>query len=782
MARKQTFGTPNQSKAYLFPARRRGRLIACWVGVAIVAAALAVDAFTSRSLLVSPGTLSKSHALVRSQEASSSDCTRCHSPFSAPTDDRCVGCHEPRTAVSRFANKAHTEQIQAADRGTTGAKHPTHPPACIFCHTEHQGLDARIGIVANSACAGCHGFRSFGRSHPEFGILRQKRPEDPGVKFNHKRHLEELAKKNLAAPQACETCHHPNAGRTEFAPVSFDRDCSSCHFQDKGTIGATAPLPPEMIVTIETISATDPSPSWREYASDFDRVRDRLVKKTIRHRDAWIRYNVTRLAAAIEGGPTGAAGARPQQADLDAKVAALKSELDDVNRQRGEATSAQSPDASKRRISELQARAAQLTTEIAGLRAKIAQGSPDTTSAPPPPPAADQVRASLAEVDEILSILSSRKESWAHEEGERLRAKRAQIAAHVDQTGPGWSSAGLGARREEIDRRLEDLARLGASASSVSALRRDLGSIGSSASPSAPASTAAVPSSALEPSLSELDAAIDAVGARPEPWAKEEAERLRAKKALIAPRAQLPSPAWPSDVLGRRRAEISGMLDALTRGGADKSQIAALRRDLDGIAPASGPASGASALRSQLDARERALASAKQESERLQALLQQPSGAASADAASLDQRRAQIEAEIHALEDLPHAPAAGGATSLDPEEAAKTIEKMLKPCMKCHLEANHTIGRTAAARSVLPAATFNHKPHLQQATCTECHGKISASEEAADLSLDGISKCQSCHKWRAASNACQTCHRYHPEPVEPSVAGMDPQGTAGGPS
>src|SRR6267143_5303765 len=124
MARKQTFGTPNQSKAYLYPNRRRGRFIACWAGVAIVAAALAADAFTTRSLLVSPGILSKSHALVRSQDASFSDCARCHSPFSAPGDDRCVGCHEPRAGVSRFANKAHTEQIQAADRGTTGAKHP----------------------------------------------------------------------------------------------------------------------------------------------------------------------------------------------------------------------------------------------------------------------------------------------------------------------------------------------------------------------------------------------------------------------------------------------------------------------------------------------------------------------------------------------------------------------------------------------------------------------------------------------------------------------------------
>jgi hypothetical protein len=252
---------------------------------------------------------------------------------------------------------------------------------------------------------------------------------------------------------------------------------------------------------------------------------------------------------------------------------------------------------------------------------------------------------------------------------------------------------------------------------------------------------------------------------------------------LVASSLQQPSPGWSPEALARRRADFAGTLDALARTGAPQSQIAALRRDLDGIAPAGAGASGVSALRSQLDSRERALAAAKEESERLQSRIQEPAGAASSDVASLEQRRAQIEGEIHALADLPRAPAAAPTSSVDPEEAAKTLEKILKPCLKCHLEANHTIGRTAVARSVLPAAIFNHKPHLQQATCLECHGKISASEESTDLSLDGISKCQTCHRWRAAASTCQTCHRYHPRPVETTVARADgaPGGT-GGPS
>ncbi|HZE88378.1 MAG TPA: cytochrome c3 family protein, partial [Verrucomicrobiae bacterium] len=96
------------------------------------------------------------------------------------------------------------------------------------------------------------------------------------------------------------------------------------------------------------------------------------------------------------------------------------------------------------------------------------------------------------------------------------------------------------------------------------------------------------------------------------------------------------------------------------------------------------------------------------------------------------------------------------------------------------LEASHAIARTEVARSVLPAAVFTHKPHLQTVTCVECHAKVSASEEASDLALDGIAKCASCHNWRGAPDGCQTCHRYHPAPQEASAGAPGPAGA--GPS
>src|SRR5882724_11637804 len=124
MARKPTFGTPHQSKTYIAPSKRRGRFLACWIGVALVAVAVTGDALTSRSLLVSPGSLSRNHLLPPGHAAAVSDCARCHDPFSAPTDARRVRCPEPRAPVSRLANRAHAEPIQDADRRTPGARHP----------------------------------------------------------------------------------------------------------------------------------------------------------------------------------------------------------------------------------------------------------------------------------------------------------------------------------------------------------------------------------------------------------------------------------------------------------------------------------------------------------------------------------------------------------------------------------------------------------------------------------------------------------------------------------
>jgi len=775
MARKPTYGTPNQSKAYLIPDRRRKRFLFSVVGFAAIALFVVVDALTSKQFLLSPGTLSKSH--IRA----GSDCAKCHAPFSSAVDTRCLGCHEPRAAVSRFSNKAHSEQIQAADRGTTGATRPETPPKCAVCHTEHQGSDVRLGAVQDGACRSCHGFRSLGSGHPEFAILRLQRPEAPGLRFPHKRHLEELAKKSITPPAACETCHHPTAGQAEFASISFDTDCASCHFKEKGTVGQTEPVAAGMIVTAEAIAASDPAASWaREMSGDFSKApRDRLIKNVLRHRDAWILYNTTRLAPAAEGAAaSGAAGAN--RAEIDAKIAALREEMAGLDHERSLAAAVKDPSALKGRIVEIETRASRLETEIADLDLRMAQASPDTTPAAPPPQARSEIDASLAEIDAALSLLASRSEPWARDEAQKLQAKRASIAKNLDRSGPGFSAAGLAARRGDLSRRLDDLAAAGGPASQIADLRRDLDAVGAAAGGSAAGAPPAVSAADLQASLAEIDSVLSLLDARPEGWAHDEAARLRARRDTLAPRVGQPSSGLSGSAFTERRAALSSMIDALGRSGATAPETADLKKELASIgAPSGGGGSEIAALRADRDRKARALAAAKDEAARLTAQAGAPASAPPTQ--DLDARRLQVEGEIHALEDLQQAPSAAAA-GVDPEEAGKTIDKLVKPCLKCHLEVNHAIARTAAARSLLPAATFNHKAHVREAACVDCHGRIVASEEASDVSLDGIAKCQSCHKWRGPSDTCRSCHRYHPAGAEADLAALGAQAGPGGPS
>jgi len=694
--------------------------------------------------------------------------------------------------VSRFTNKAHTEQIQAADRGTTGAKRPGAPPPCAVCHEEHQGLDAGIAEVRSTACRTCHLFRSLGSGHPEFGILRLQRPDAPGISFPHRKHLEELAKRNILPPRACETCHHPTAGDAEFTKISFDRDCADCHVKD-GTIGETAPFKPEMVVTAEAISASDPAASWAKAMTDeFGRVRDRLVKRTIHHRDAWILYNTTRLGPAAAGVSGEAAPSQPPREDLDAKISALRAEIDpkiaalrselaDVEHARSDAATAQDSSSARSRVSQLEERMAALSTEIAGLDTRLAQASPDTSApaALAPTPAPEQIRASLSEIDAVISLLGTRTEPWAREEGQRLVAKRQRIESLKDQTGPGWSAAGLSSRRADLKRRLDDLARIGAPPAEVAAIRRELDAPGGSAV-SAPGAGSAIDAAQIQASLSEVDSALAVLDSRTEPWAREESERLRVKRNALAARSDQPSPGWAAGTLGERRSELGSMIDALAKAGAPANQVAELRRQLSSLA-APQPGSGGSevaSLRADRDSRARALDSAKREVARLKATLDQPS-ADPRQTADLDLRRSQIEGEIHALEDLSKAPAPALAASIDPAEAAKTIDIILKPCLKCHVEVNHAIRKTELAQSVLPAATFTHKPHVRETACLDCHGKVAESEDAADLSLTGVATCRNCHKAGGPSDSCRTCHRYHPSGSEGLLASAR---VPGGPS
>jgi hypothetical protein len=102
-------------------------------------------------------------------------------------------------------------------------------------------------------------------------------------------------------------------------------------------------------------------------------------------------------------------------------------------------------------------------------------------------------------------------------------------------------------------------------------------------------------------------------------------------------------------------------------------------------------------------------------------------------------------------------------------------ESLTQPCRQCHTVANASIVRVQKDQQVLRRAQFNHRAHIVQRRCLECHIEIpivaqADSAKAVPASLDraaiqnvpGIENCRVCHSANEASNRCVTCHYFHP--------------------
>jgi hypothetical protein len=165
-------------------------------------------------------------------------CERCHvtqaRAFRAHvTDNMCVSCHD---APQHKSNQTFT-------------------PTCASCHVEHRGA-VRLAATANRDCLQCHRdlntttgrltiakeVGAFNGSHPEFAAKREGAKDLAVLKFNHEVHMKaDLRGPAGATPLECATCHRQNEaaptatralGRRslgEGGPVTYARDCASCH-------------------------------------------------------------------------------------------------------------------------------------------------------------------------------------------------------------------------------------------------------------------------------------------------------------------------------------------------------------------------------------------------------------------------------------------------------------------------------------------------------------------------------------------------------------------------
>ncbi len=107
-------------------------------------------------------------------------------------------------------------------------------------------------------------------------------------------------------------------------------------------------------------------------------------------------------------------------------------------------------------------------------------------------------------------------------------------------------------------------------------------------------------------------------------------------------------------------------------------------------------------------------------------------------------------------------------------------------CQKCHLIVKASFGRVQSDQKTLKRAEFNHRAHILERGCVDCHATIPMNEKvlqaavenlsdfrkkfpevyladrAATQNLPVIKSCQTCHSRSNVSNRCITCHKFHP--------------------
>lgn len=122
------------------------------------------------------------------------------------------------------------------------------------------------------------------------------------------------------------------------------------------------------------------------------------------------------------------------------------------------------------------------------------------------------------------------------------------------------------------------------------------------------------------------------------------------------------------------------------------------------------------------------------------------------------------------------APKVNSKLTQEQRDALKTFALDLsEACRKCHVVSDAGILRVESDQRVLQRAEFNHKAHVMQRRCLDCHASIPIAEKLKttapiDASIDNasiqnlpdIENCRSCHSPSEVSNRCVTCHEFHP--------------------
>ena len=104
------------------------------------------------------------------------------------------------------------------------------------------------------------------------------------------------------------------------------------------------------------------------------------------------------------------------------------------------------------------------------------------------------------------------------------------------------------------------------------------------------------------------------------------------------------------------------------------------------------------------------------------------------------------------------------------------VAQLTQPCTQCHRVEKATIARVDDDLGLLRRAEFNHRAHIVQRRCLDCHSEIPILENVATeaklnpavdsaeiVNLPRIETCRECHAPRRAADRCVTCHLFHPD-------------------
>jgi hypothetical protein len=106
-------------------------------------------------------------------------------------------------------------------------------------------------------------------------------------------------------------------------------------------------------------------------------------------------------------------------------------------------------------------------------------------------------------------------------------------------------------------------------------------------------------------------------------------------------------------------------------------------------------------------------------------------------------------------------------------ETASIVQKLSQPCRECHMLKNSAILWVNGRQNQLVRANFNHRAHIVQRKCLDCHYRIGINATGADSvrairddrsavqNLPDKTECAKCHNGNETTQRCITCHEFH---------------------